>query len=482
MRVKRYIVDTMPEAMQHIRTDLGADAVILSTKETKVGGFLGMFTKKKIEVIAAVEQAEKSKGSAPAEHKMIPSVPTAAVPKAYQRTAGISRPDKQSSSVQANSTDADPGASQQAEHRRFAEMLSQAAASQEIVAQPKNEDSRGQQPAAVPAVSDAVRSTDTALSADSFESADSSRTEQGETLSSRLGISGSEQRVLEELKEMKEWIARLSRQNLEAQHLPEPLHFLRDQLLKQDLSATLTEEWLIAAEEAWKANHMQLSDDELQNVIYKQAKAFIDERIGGGVQPETKIVYIAGPTGVGKTTTIAKIAAEQLFRHQRKVGFITSDTYRISAVEQLRTYASILNVPMEVVQSPGDMQRALQKLQDCDLILMDTAGRNYRNELLVSELQSLFSHSDQSETYLVLSLTSKSSDMIEIADHFNKYALDKVIFTKMDETGSYGSLFNLIDAHNLRLSYMTNGQNVPDDLLMADSERLCSLLLGETRS
>lgn len=116
------------------------------------------------------------------------------------------------------------------------------------------------------------------------------------------------------------------------------------------------------------------------------------------------------------------------------------------------------------------------------MILMDTAGRNYRNELLVSELQSLFSHSDQSETYLVLSLTSKSSDMIEIADHFNKYALDKVIFTKMDETGSYGSMFNLIDAHDLRLSYMTNGQNVPDDLLMADSERLCNLLLGEIRT
>lgn len=479
MRVKRYIVDTMPEAMQHIRTDLGADAVILSTKETKVGGFLGMFTRKKIEVIAAVEQAEKSKGSAPAEYKMKHSLPTAAVPKAYQRTAEISRSGSQTESLQVNNTTVDSVVSQQTDSNRFAELLSQAAASQEIAAQPKSEDSLGQQLTAAPV---SVRNEDTVIIADSVQSTDSSRPEQKESLSSRLGISESEQRVLEELKEMKEWIARLSRQNLEAQHLPEPLHSLRDLLLKQDLSAKLTEEWLMAAEEAWTANHMQLSDAELQDVIYKQAAAFIEGRIGGGVQPETRIVYIAGPTGVGKTTTIAKIAAEQLFRHQRKVGFITSDTYRISAVEQLRTYASILNVPMEVVQSPGDMQRALQKLQDCDLILMDTAGRNYRNELLVSELQSLFSHSDQSETYLVLSLTSKSSDMIEIADHFNKYALDKVIFTKMDETGSYGSMFNLIDAHDLRLSYMTNGQNVPDDLLMADSERLCNLLLGEIRT
>ena len=133
---------------------------------------------------------------------------------------------------------------------------------------------------------------------------------------------------------MKEWIARLSRQNLEARRLPEPAHFIRDQPLKQDLSAKLTEEWLTAAEEAWQASHMQMSEAEPQNVIYKQAEAFLEGRIGGGVQPETRIVYIAGPTGVGKTTTIAKIAAERLFRNQRKVGFITSDTYRISAVER----------------------------------------------------------------------------------------------------------------------------------------------------
>ncbi|MEC0255963.1 flagellar biosynthesis protein FlhF [Paenibacillus lautus] len=479
MRVKRYIVDTMPEAMQHIRTDLGADAVILSTKETKVGGFLGMFTRKKIEVIAAVEQAEKSKGSAPIKSKVTPSVPSGAVPKAYQRTAEISKPGSQTSTSSVNNTDTASGVQHEDDYSRFAEILSQVAASEETVDRQKDELDHAQQPAA--AAKAAMRSdqTETAVS---VESVKSSRGRQEEPLSSRLGISESEQRVLEELKEMKEWIARLSRQNLEAQHLPEPLQSIRDQLLKQDLSAKLTEEWLTAAEEAWKANHMQMSEAELQNVIYKQAEAFLEGRIGGGVQPETRIVYIAGPTGVGKTTTIAKIAAEQLFRNQRKVGLITSDTYRISAVEQLRTYASILNVPMEVVQSPGDMQRALQKLQDCDLVLMDTAGRNYRNELLVSELQSLFSHSDQSETYLVLSLTSKSSDMIEIADHFSKYELDKVIFTKMDETGSYGSLFNLIDAHNLRLSYMTNGQNVPDDLLMADSERLCHLLLGEIRT
>jgi len=477
MRVKRYIVDTMPEAMAQIRSDLGADAVILSTKDIKVGGFLGMFSRKKIEVIAAVEQEEKSKSAVKAKPKPPAAVPKAAVPKAYQRTAEIATPSA-ADLPKAPAPEAIPASkdsAQDADYVRFAEIMSQAAAAGE--AQEVREDTQ-------PPIQTATASAEAA-----FQGAKAAAAAQGnlqtppaEPLSSRLGISESEQRVLEELKEMKEWIAKLSRHNFEARQLPEPLEPLRDRLLGQDVSARLSEQWLGAAEEALRESGMQLGSEQLQAIIRERAKAFIDERIGGGIQSDTRIVYIAGPTGVGKTTTIAKIAAEQLFRYHRKVGFITSDTYRISAVEQLRTYASILNVPMEVVQSPGDMQRALQTLQDCDLILMDTAGRNYRNELLVSELQSLFSHSEHSETYLVLSLTSKSGDMIEIADHFSKYALDKVIFTKMDETGSFGAIFNLLHAHNLRLSYMTNGQNVPDDLLLASSDQLCDLLLGGSRS
>ncbi|MEK6992341.1 flagellar biosynthesis protein FlhF [Paenibacillus sp. FSL K6-1566] len=476
MRVKRYIVDTMPEAMAQIRSDLGTDAVILSTKDIKVGGFLGMFSRKKIEVIAAVEQEEKSKSSVKAKPKPPAAVPKAAVPKAYQRAAEIANPTAADLSKAPVPEAVKPkDGAQEADYVRFAEIMSQAAAAGE--AQEVREDSP-------PPIQ-----TGTASAEAAYPSPKAAAAAQGklhdppvEPLSSRLGISESEQRVLEELKEMKEWIAKLSRHNLEARQLPEPLESIRDRLLRQDVSARLSEQWLEVAEEALRESGMQLGSEQLQAIMREQAKAFIDERIGGGIQPDTRIVYIAGPTGVGKTTTIAKIAAEQLFRYHRKVGFITSDTYRISAVEQLRTYASILNVPMEVVQSPGDMQRALQTLQDCDLILMDTAGRNYRNELLVSELQSLFSHSEHSETYLVLSLTSKSGDMIEIADHFSKYALDKVIFTKMDETGSFGPIFNLLHAHNLRLSYMTNGQNVPDDLLLANSEQLCDLLLGDTRS
>jgi flagellar biosynthesis protein FlhF len=209
--------------------------------------------------------------------------------------------------------------------------------------------------------------------------------------------------------------------------------------------------------------------------------SFLDHRIDAGIGDQTKIVYIAGPTGVGKTTTIAKLAADQIFRLHKKVGFITADTYRISAIEQLRTYATILNVPLEVVQSPGDVQRAMQRLEHCDLILMDTAGRNYLNELFVAELHSLLAPSDVSETYLVLSLTSKVQDMKRITEHFSKYKLDKLIFTKLDETETTGAIFNLLSEYPFKVSFLTNGQNVPDDLLQADAKLMVELLLGERK-
>ncbi|UUZ97287.1 AAA family ATPase [Paenibacillus sp. P25] len=189
------------------------------------------------------------------------------------------------------------------------------------------------------------------------------------------------------------------------------------------------------------------------------------------------MAHFVGPTGVGKTTTIAKLAAEQVLKHQRKVGFITSDTYRIAAVEQLKTYATILNVPLEVVFSPLDLGKAFEQLKDRDLIFMDTAGRNFRNEMYVSELNALLQSRGQSETFLVLSLTTKYKDMKAITDNFSKFKLDKVLFTKMDETDSYGAIVNLIREYGIQTSYIADGQSVPDDIAELNEQRILDLML-----
>lgn len=460
MRVKRYVVDTMPDAMLSIRSELGSDAVILSTKEIKIGGFLGLFKKKKIEVVAAVEKDQKNKATdKPSKPAM--NIPRSAVPQAYQKASSASV----SSTPKVTLEKPD-------DNRSFAEI---AAALSEAI--------NVEQPASRPSETEQI----TSPNQDHLRTADSKPvdTDSVSALYESLGLeqtssvaSALDNDVLREIRDMKQWMERIARQSSGSRDLPEKLQQLKDLLVEQEMDAVLVEEWIGSISERWIEEGRTWGPDKFTESLKQQIQAFLTGRIGEGIARDTQIVYIAGPTGVGKTTTIAKLAAEQLFKHGRKVGFITSDTYRISAVEQLRTYAAILNIPLEVVQSPGDLQRALFRLESCDLVLMDTAGRNYRNDLLVAELQSLLAKELRSETYLVLSLTSKSRDMKIIAEHFGRYKLDKVIFTKLDETGSYGPLFNVLNDFPLTLSYMTNGQNVPEDLLMATKDQLCEMLLG----
>ncbi|WP_405143978.1 flagellar biosynthesis protein FlhF [Paenibacillus sp. FSL H7-0942] len=447
MRVKQYVVETMPEAMLQIRKDLGSDAVILSTKEIKVGGVMGMFRKKRIEVVAAVDKEENKQTTKPVQNQFTP-VPRAFVPEAYRQTA-----------------------------RSFV------AASDESVATNTADQSVQDQSAAAPSVFESRNIGSNIDSGSGSSSTDHKPRPQGADFSGSTtgpkptGSDLQQDKLMTELQDLKQMVTRLSKQGTSADPVPEELHTIRERLTEQDVWPEVWESWFDSIQAKWSENG--LKEQDVEQIVKLEVMHFLEQRIEEGILPTTRIVYVAGPTGVGKTTTIAKLAAEQMFKKQRKVGFITSDTYRISAVEQLRTYASILNVPLEVVQSPGDTQRAISRLENCDLIFMDTAGRNYRNELLVSELQSLLAPVENSETFLVMSMTSKSADMVQITEHFSKYGLDKVIFTKMDETGSCGPLFNLLHRFPLKLAYVANGQNVPDDLLKPDADSLSKQLLGE---
>lgn len=444
MRVKRYIVDTMPDAMLKIRAELGSDAVILSTKEMKIGGFLGMFQKKKIEVIAASETSEavqstKSKPATPIVHA---PVARGAVPEAYRKTAQmLASKEVEEEKVQISQKTSSAGS-----------------AVQETGSNQQNND------VAVETLKQKINALATA---------DKVATENVHEESP----SNNEIRLFEELHQMKQMMTKLAKQQDQTRELPEALEEIKELLLKQEIAIELVEQWVEPVYESWMQSDKALSHQEMKQAVMNQVSTFLQSVIGEGIRSTTKIVYVAGPTGVGKTTTIAKLAADQIFRERKQVGFITADTYRISAIEQLRTYATILNVPLEVVQSPGDMHRALNALSTCDLIFMDTAGRNYLNELFVAELHSLFNLSEHSETYLVLSLTSKTKDMQKITEHFSKYGLQKVIFTKLDETESVGPLYNLLNEYPLKVSYITNGQNVPDDILPVDDKLMLQMLM-----
>lgn len=197
-------------------------------------------------------------------------------------------------------------------------------------------------------------------------------------------------------------------------------------------------------------------------------------------QDNPKFIFFMGPTGVGKTTSIAKIASDLKLNKKYNVALVTSDTYRIAAVEQLRTYANILEIPVKVVYSPDDLKEIKEELEKYDVVLIDTAGRSHKNKEQRDDLRELINIVDEKDRqlYLVLSATTKYSDLVHIVNayaHFDDYRL---IFTKLDETSTYGNILNIRLLTDAKLSYATNGQDVPNDIERIDAQKIAKQLLG----
>ena len=198
-----------------------------------------------------------------------------------------------------------------------------------------------------------------------------------------------------------------------------------------------------------------------------------------GAKP--KVLVFVGPTGVGKTTTIAKIASKYKVDYDKKVAFITSDTYRIAATEQLQVYANILDAPMTIVYSKDEINSAIEKYADYDMVFVDTAGFSHKNTPQRDDMKKLLDEIDEKyrkEVNLVLSATTKYKDLLEIVDIYREITDYKFIFTKLDETTTYGNLLNIKLYAGAELSYMTIGQNVPDDIAIFDTQKIVKQLLG----
>ncbi len=201
----------------------------------------------------------------------------------------------------------------------------------------------------------------------------------------------------------------------------------------------------------------------------------------GLIQPgidKPRIVALIGPTGVGKTTTIGKLAAGFSIVDKRKVALITADTYRVAAVEQLKTFGEIIGVPVEVVMTPAGLNEALSLHVDKELIFIDTAGRSPQHDIHMSELRAFLAEAQPDFTMLVMSATTQTTDQHRIYQRFEDLTTH-LIFTKLDETGSAGSILNLLGQTTLPTAYLTNGQNVPDDIEAATPYRLARYVIGE---
>ncbi len=377
MKVVKYVAPSMSEAMKKVRSELGEDAVILNSKVTHTGGILGLFKKKMVEVVAAVDpmvEAEK------AEMKKL----------RHQHKLSKSDPDK----------------------------------------------------------------------------------------SVKEKTSIPEDYVQQELKELKNMIAAFTTAKQFEQY-DERIRRILTHLQEQGLK-----EALLVKAGSYLDDKLKLAKDTTNNVendLLVWAKQFIKNEIidiqMSGISYKKKYINVIGPTGVGKTTTLAKMAAEAVIDKRMKIGFITTDTYRIAAIEQLKTYAGLLNVPVEVVYKIEDYKKAIDKFTDFDHVFIDTAGRNFREKKYVEDMRKIIDFERDMETFLVLSLTSKETDMKEIIAQFSSIDICRYIFTKLDETSSYGSMMNVIKETQRGIAYITTGQDVPEDISEVNAEEIGRLLL-----
>jgi flagellar biosynthesis protein FlhF len=282
---------------------------------------------------------------------------------------------------------------------------------------------------------------------------------------------------LNDLQSMVEDLCRRTRRGTH-QDLPEGLFRLYTDLIEAEVSEELARELVervrtdvrgedLDDEMLMKARIARLIEDEVRTVRPLEPQA-----------GHCHLIALVGPTGVGKTTTIAKLAANYRLREKRKVGLITVDTYRIAAVEQLRTYADIIDLPMQVVSTPREMRQAVTAMSNLDLVLLDTAGRSPKDEVKIQELKAFLSEAGAEQVHLVLSAAASATTLQRTAERFAVVGTTSLILTKLDEATGLGNLLPLMRSSKLPLSYVTNGQNVPDDIAAADPRRLARIVLG----
>ena len=289
--------------------------------------------------------------------------------------------------------------------------------------------------------------------------------------------------VVSRLNTLQRMVENLSRtpQFRGGEEIPSELFEVYTQLIDADMEDEIARELVFALRQAGTSE--QIEDADASHALLS-AMVETDIRCTSPIQtqPEQRnVVALVGPTGVGKTTTIAKLAANFRLRDGVKMGLVTVDTYRIAAVEQLRTYAEIIDLPMKVVTSPAEIRQALDDFAGLDLVLIDTAGRSPRDEPQIQELKSILEAADVDEVHVVMSLTASVRSIRMTCEQFQAVNPTALILTKLDEAAGMGSLLSVSKQVSLPVSYLTTGQDVPEDIEPADAGRMTRLILGQDR-
>lgn len=287
----------------------------------------------------------------------------------------------------------------------------------------------------------------------------------------------------ERLQNIEKMLLQLGRQatTQAIQEIPNELFHLYTELIDADLNEVVARDLIFELKQQCRPQDLETPERTkaiLAGMLEKQFSCSGEIQVTPG---RRKVVALVGATGVGKTTTIAKLAANFKLRQGIKVGLVTVDTYRIAAVEQLKTYAEIMEIPLKVVNNPAEMRQALDHLQGLDLVLIDTGGRSPHDNTKVQELKALLQEAQADEVHVVLNMNSNFRNLESTAKKFQEIGSTAMLFTKLDETNGLGSMVGLARKVSLPVSYLTTGQDVPDDYEPAVGSRMVRLLLGEEK-
>jgi flagellar biosynthesis protein FlhF len=440
MLVKTFQAPTMAEALRQVKAELGPDAMILSTKKEKQGGILGFFSKQVVKVTAAIDP-----------HRPPPPPPPPPVRERPERE--LTAKEEFENSMLA------PLARELRDLREKVEQMSK-----------RDEELRQRQ----------------------VDQAPGGASQQGKAGDGGINLNNIPRQDLEEIKKL---LLNTLVRSQEGGVKP---------VLWPDAAAItgLVAPEALASEKAPLERELERQgiEPELQGKIIDtintlplgQGEGTLKGRLGeafgrlirfaGNLRMKKnapRIIALVGPTGVGKTTTTAKLAAMYALNRGNKVALITMDIFRVGAVEQLKTYTKIMGIPLEVASTPKELERAVERHSDSDLILIDTAGRSHKDSDKLEEMKGFLETTIQADIYLCLSATTKDRELEEILNRFSIFPISKVVFTKLDECESVGCIINLLLKANLQIAYFTTGQRVPEDIEVATSEKLADLILKE---
>ena len=381
MKIKTYVAENIQEAFYKVKSEMGKDAVILKTKYIKKGGFMGLFAKRMVEVVAANDIKTNS------ELPLKQELPTF---------------------------------------------------------QPIN-----------------------AKSAESVEDAeiDDLKTDIKEV-----------KKLLSEL--YLDTKVRQSKKNEIDSSMPLPLKKYYDRLYEMEIDPDIIDMLINNVKNS--ISDADLNDSAiLYETLKKEIVSFVNDTEPILLPNKNNIVAFVGPTGVGKTTTIAKLATHFSLYKNKKVALLTADTFRVGAIEQLQHYGDLLEIPVHVIHRQEDVKEILAELKDYDLLLVDTMGFNPNDRMKIKRLKGLLDALNPDDVYVVISAATKNRDLIDILNNYRELSYNKIIITKFDETKSYGVILNALKVGNCKLSYFTMGQNVPDDIELPSAGKIASMILGE---